>query len=582
LERRLAAILAADVAGYSRLMGEDEAGTLRRLTELRQQALEPLITEHRGRVVKLMGDGLLVEFASVVDAITCAVAWQNGVAEHEAEADEDKRLQFRIGVNLGDVIVGGEDIHGDGVNIAARLEGLAEPGGICISGDAYRHGKGKVEAGFEDLGEHDLKNVVEPVQVYRITAASSDSGGATSVIEPLTLPNKPSIAVLPFTNMSGDPEQDYFADGIAEDLITQLSRLRDLFVISRNSTFVFKGQSVPVSQIARDLGVRFVLEGSVRRGGNRLRVTAQLIDAESGGHVWAERYDREVSDLFELQDEITKAVTVALQVNLTEGEVARIAAEGTRDLQAWELYLQGHAAMQTFTKHDNFRARQLFQRAIARDPDYGLAHVEIAITHWLDARFRYTSDPGSSLDQARTIAHRIEETLGETGSLNFLKGNIALFDLHHDEALKFHRRAAELAPNDSFAMAALGMTRMYAGDFQGAVESLKASLRLSPFGINWVIYYLAFAYLWLGELEDARRNAAAYLAREPQEPFAYVVSALVEAACGHTQAARDFISQLRARNPELTCDDFAFAQFYREPKWLEQSLLWLKQAGLRR
>jgi adenylate cyclase len=294
VERRLAAILAADVVGYSRLMGADEAGTLRHLIELRQQDLEPRIAEHRGRVVKLMGDGLLVEFASVVDAVACAVAWQNGVAEREAAADDDKRLTFRIGINLGDVIVEGDDIHGDGVNIAARLEGLAEPGGICIADTVYKNVKAKLDLVYEDLGPQQVKNIAEPVHVYRIVGDASETPSLPVGVQPLSLPDKPSVAVLPFANLSGDPEQEYFSDGITEDIITELSRFRSLFVIARNSSFHYKGESPKVQDVGRELGVAYVVEGSVRKAGNRVRVTAQLVESESGNHVWAERYDRDL------------------------------------------------------------------------------------------------------------------------------------------------------------------------------------------------------------------------------------------------------------------------------------------------
>lgn len=391
---------------------------------------------------------------------------------------------------------------------------------------------------------------------------------------------KPSIAVLPFTNLSADPEQDYFADGIVEDLITQLSRLRDLLVIAHNSTLVFKGRTVHVQDVARDLGVRFILEGSVRRAGSRIRVTAQLIDASTGAHIWAERYDRELTDFFELQDEITKAVTVALQVSLTEGDTARIAAEGTRNLQAWEAYIQGKAALLTFTKHDNLRARRFFEQAIHHDPGYGLALVDLANTHWLDARFRYTPDPAASLELAKTALRRAEDLLGETGAVLFGKGETALMERRHDEALEFHRRAVELAPSDAYCAAVLGMTQVYIGEFQGAITSLKTSLRLSPYGINWAIYYLVFAYLWRGDLEQARSDAALYLAREPQEPYAYLLSAIAEAAAGRSVAARDYITALLSKHPEMTCAAFAHAQFYRDQERLKRLVAWLKDAGL--
>jgi adenylate cyclase len=343
-------------------MGADETGTLRRLTELRQQVLEPLIAEQHGRLVKLMGDGLLVEFASVVDALTCAVAWQIDVVGREAAADEGKRLKFRICINLGDVIVEGADIHGDGVNIAARLEGLAEPGGICLSEDAYRQVRGKIEVEFEDLGKQDLKNVAEPVRIYRIAGDRSGTSAASPAREPLALPDKPSIAVLPFENMSVDTEQEYFADGITEEIITTLSKISKLFVIARNSTLTYKGRAVDVKQVGREQGVRYVLEGSVRRGGNRMRITAQLIEAATGHHLWAQRYDREIGDVFALQDEITKEVGSALQIELTEGEQARVAARGTENLEAWQLTFQARTLVHEHHQDGVHKARGLLAK----------------------------------------------------------------------------------------------------------------------------------------------------------------------------------------------------------------------------
>ncbi len=384
MERRLAAILAADVVGYTRLMGADEAGTLRHLTELRQQVLEPLIAEHRGRVVKLMGDGLLVEFASVVDAIACAVAWQERVAEHEAKGDEDKRFKFRIGINLGDVIVEGDDIHGDGVNIAARLEGQAEAGGICLSGDAYRQAKGKVEVGFEDLGEQVLKNVAEPVRVYRIAGDRSSTGAVSPAREPLALPDKPSIAVLPFINMSGDPEQEYFSDGITEDIITELSRFRALFVIARNSSFHYKGTSPKVQDVGRELGVAYVVEGSVRKAGNRVRVTAQLVESESGNHVWAERYDRDLEDIFAVQDDLTRTVVSTIAGRIEAVGHRRASRMSADSLQAHDLVLRARRHTYAFTRPDNAEAQKLLARAIALDPSNARAHAALSMSHMLD------------------------------------------------------------------------------------------------------------------------------------------------------------------------------------------------------
>jgi TolB-like protein/DNA-binding SARP family transcriptional activator len=413
----------------------------------------------------------------------------------------------------------------------------------------------------------------EPLRPVDAPATAKDFGSEHSAA-------KPSIAVLPFANLSADPEQAYFAEGIVEDLITQLSRLRDLLVIARASTMAFKDRNLRVQEIARDLGVRYVLEGSVRRAGNRIRVTAQLVDTATGRQVWAERYDRELTDIFELQDEITKAVTVALQVNLTEGEAARIAAEGTRSLQAWEAFLQGRTAFLTFTRLDNLRAQHFFEQAVGYDPKYGLALAALANTHWLDARFRYTPDPAASLDLAKTAVRRAEQLVGDAGLVLFVKGNIALLERRHDDALQFHRRAVELVPGDAECAAVLGMTQIYIGDFHAAVASLKSSQRLSPYSINWTIYYLAFAHAWLGDLEQARSDAALYIRREPQEPYAYLLSAIVEAAAGRVDIARKHIGALLALHPEMTCADFAYAQFYRDPKRLQLLLDWLREAGL--
>jgi adenylate cyclase len=321
LERRLAAILFADVASYTALMGADEVGTLRRLNELRKECLEPLIEEHHGRVVKLMGDGFLVEFASVVDAVACAQAWQDGVAVREAAIDEDKRLQFRIGINLGDVIVEGADIHGDGVNIAARLEGLAEPGGTCLSREVFRQCKGKINAVFEDMGEQDLKNVAEPVQVYRIISGHSVGIAPISAAGPLPLPKKASIAVLPFTNMSSDAEQDYFSDGITEDIITSLSRFSELFVIASSTSFTFKGKSLAVQKVAHQLGVHFIMEGRVRKSANQVRINVQLSDGSTGNQIWADRYQGDLSDSFELQDAVTQQVVGHIVPEITKAEI---------------------------------------------------------------------------------------------------------------------------------------------------------------------------------------------------------------------------------------------------------------------
>src|SRR5215469_1371277 len=376
VERRLAAILAGDVAGYSRLMGADEEGTLLRLNTHRREFLEPKIAEHRGRIVKRTGDGVLIEFASVVDATRCAVEIQRGMVERNASVPEDKRIELRIGIHIGDVIIEDGDIFGDGVNIAARLESSAEPGGICISDDVYRQVYGKLDANFQDAGEHELKNIARPVRIYQLQTSNREMKAPA-----LALPNKPSIAVLPFQNMSGDPEQDYFCDGMVEDIITGLSRIRWLFVIARNTTFTYKGKAVDVKQIGRELGVRYVLEGSVRKAGDRVRITGQLIDAAIGTHVWAERYDRKFDDIFALQDELTLSVVGAIEPSLRLAEIERVKRKRPDSLDAYDLVLQAQPDVYSGMPDRATKALPLLERALALNADYALAHAFAAMSY---------------------------------------------------------------------------------------------------------------------------------------------------------------------------------------------------------
>jgi adenylate cyclase len=492
VERRLAAILAADVVGYTRLMGVDEAGTLQRLTELRQQVLEPLIAEHHGRVVKLMGDGLLVEFASVVDALTCAVAWQNGVAQREAAADEDKRFKFRIGINLGDVIVEGDDIHGDGVNIAARLEGQAEPGGIYLSGDAYRQAKGKVEAGFEDLGEHDLKNVAEPVRVYRIAGDRSGTDAASPAREPF-------------------------------DVITQLSRFRSLFVIGSTSSFVYKGQAPKVQDVGRELGVAYVAQGNVRKAGNRVRITVELVEAATGQQLWAERYDRDLEDIFAVQDEVASKVVSTLAGQIVDTDRRRAAGKRTVDLAAYELALLGEQAEREFTRGGVLRARALFQQAIERDPGNARAHASMARSFldelWSNWSTDWNAAAELALDWAQkavaldALDNRARVNLGVAYHLG--KGNIEAAQVQFAKAL-------ELNPNDADAYCLQGWCHVYAGEGDEAIACTDKAMRLSPFDIyachlaQFVAHYIARRYAEaltsLGHIPDPGYEIGAYRA----------------------------------------------------------------------
>ncbi len=503
MERRLAAILVADVVGYTRLMGDDEAGTLGRLTELREQVLEPLITKHHGRVVKLMGDGLLVEFASVVDALACAVAWQTSVAEREAAADEGKRFKFRIGINLGDVIVKGDDIHGDGVNIAARLESLADPGGICLSGDAYRQAKGKVEVDFEDLGEHDLKNVAEPVRVYRTAGDNSGTGAAPRATEPLPLPDKPFIAVLPFTNMSGDPEQEYFSDGITEDIITELSRFRSLFVIARNSSFTYKGRAVKAQDVGRELGVAFVVEGSVRRAGERIRVTTQLIETASGSHVWAERFDRDIQDIFAVQDEITRTIAATIGGRVeAEGRQRAVRAHPS-SLKAYDYVLRAQAFYNQVSKQAHSEARPLLERAIEIDPHNARAHMLLGAIHDMASWTGWTVDPDHSL--ALAIRHgRTAILLDDTDSLAHAHlGEALLHHLRHSEAESHFDRALELNPNDIAARALYASFLTATERADQSLEQLEIARHLDPFGLYWIPWLRAEALFVLHRYDEA-------------------------------------------------------------------------------
>ena len=375
VDRRLAAILAADVAGYSRLMGNDEEGTLAALKTYRRELIEPKVAEHRGRIVKTTGDGALIEFASAVDATRCAIQIQHALAERNAVVPEDQRVEFRIGINVGDIIIDEGDIYGDGVNIAARVESLAKPGGICLSDNAYQQVKGKFALEVSDMGEQQLKNISQPVRVFSVRPNEASPRPAPS------LPDKPSVAVLPFQNMSGDPGQDYFTDGMVEDIITSLSRIKWLFVIARNSTFAYKGRAIDVKQIGRELGVRYVLEGSVRKATDRVRITGQLIDVSTGAHVWAERYDRKSDDIFALQDEITLAVVGAIEPTLRLAEVERAKRKRPDNLDAYDLVLRAIPGVYSRMPEESKKALTFLERAIELDPAYGLAHACAAECH---------------------------------------------------------------------------------------------------------------------------------------------------------------------------------------------------------
>jgi TolB-like protein/class 3 adenylate cyclase len=492
--RRLAAILAADVAGYSRLMGADEEGTLERLKALRRELVDPKIAEHRGRIVKTTGDGLLVEFSSVVDAVRCAVAVQQAMPERDTGVAADNRIELRIGINLGDVIVEGDDLYGDGVNIAARIEALADPGGVFVSNTVHDHVRDRLPFVFEDLGEQQVKNIARPLRVYRVrdgTAAQAPSQPAPAL--PLPLPDKPSIAVLPFQNMSGDPEQEYFADGMVEEIITALSRIRWLFVIARNSSFTYKGQAVDVKQVGRELGVRYVLEGSVRKAGGRVRITAQLIDTANARHAWAERYDRALDDIFALQDELTISVIGAIEPTLRQAEIERARRKRPDSLDAYDLYLRALPFAYTSMPEDAEKALPLLERAIAIEPDYAVAH---AIISWCREQ-RYLRGGLDEQDKAIALHHaRLAiASGGDDATALAIAGLVVGFldPRDYESALDAFGRSLTLSPSSALALILSAVTRAWRGDSAIAIEQAELGLRLSPFDPLRNTGYMAIA-----------------------------------------------------------------------------------------
>jgi len=553
LERRLPAILAADVVGYTAMMGADEAGTLRRLTELRREILEPLINEYHGRIVKLMGDGLLVEFASVVDAVACAVAWQKGVVERGEGGEDDIQLQFRIGINLGDVIVEGDDIYGDGVNIAARLESLAESGGICIARNVYDQVKGKVDTAFEDLGEQQLKNVAEPLRVYRVATRVFGTVSAKPAGEPLPLPDKPSIAVLPFDNMSGDPEQEYFSDGITEDIITGLSAFRSLFVIARNSTFTYKGKAVVVTQVARELGVRYVMEGSVRKAGNRVRITAQLIDASNGHHVWAEHYDRELDDVFAVQDEITERVVATVVPALDQAEQERAARKSPDNMDTWDYYQRGLWHMNRRQLSEFPAAREYFRQAIRQAPRSPLGYCGLA---YLGSREAMIAMHGPESDLLKEIdeAARTAVALDELDAMgHVVMGWSKMLMRETLLAIPEFERAVQLNPNHALSHSGLAAALILAGRVEEGIRATETALRLSPRDPDRPFWQMTTAAgLFVTErYETALAELDVVLGQHPRWAFALTLRAANLSALGKLDHASALIERVHEILPNF-------------------------------
>jgi adenylate cyclase len=545
VERRLAAVLAADVAGYSRLMGLDEEGTLARLKAVRKALVDPTIAVHRGRIVKTTGDGMLVEFASAVDAVRCAIEVQHGMAGQSADGPPHTRIEFRIGIHLGDIIFDDNDIFGDGVNIAARLEGIAEPGGVSISDDTYRQIRDRVDAAFDDKGETALKNIARPVRVFALAAARQP---ATKVIEPvpaLALPDKPSIAVLPFQSMSGDPEQEYFADGMVEDIITELSRIRWLFVIARNSTFTYKGQAVDVKRVARELGVRYVLEGSVRKGGNRVRITAQLIDAISGAHIWAERYDRDLNDIFAVQDEITASVAGVIEPALAEAEQQRVLRKPPERLDAWEAYQRGLWHFNKFGPEDNRTAQTFFRRAIALDPNFAPGHYGYALALqweiWHFSTRPFSEVQGIPLEEAR-IAVSLDD---KDATAHAVLAHMRMWGAEWEAAIAEARTALVLNPNSSFVISMLGCVLGFGGYREEALDRLRQAMRASPNDpLTWLWTFWTGVIQFYSRKFDAAAETLHQVVRlRPGATQAPVLIAASLAHLGRLDEARDQLSR---------------------------------------
>jgi len=555
--RRLAAILAADVAGYSRLIGADEGGTLERLKTLRRELLDPKIAEYRGRLVKTTGDGLLVEFASVVDALRCAVEVQREMIGRNTGVPPDSRIEFRIGINVGDIVVEDGDIFGDGVNVAARLEGLAEPGSICVSARVQEDAAGRLDIGFEDIGEQQLKNIARPVRVYRISPVRNSA----AVIRPaLALPDKPSIAVLPLANLSGDPEQEYFADGMIEEIITALSRIRWLFVIARNSSFTYKGEAIDVKQVGRELGVRYVLEGSVRKAGGRVRITAQLIDATSGAHLWADRFDGSLKNVFDLQDEVAISVAGIIEPALRQAEIERARRKRPDSLDAYDLYLRAVATLYPVTRERVFDALALLRRAIAIDPHYGLALSWAAICHLALVRDGWAEDFETSRREGCDLARQAIEAAENDPAVFANAANVlAYFGEDIGAMIALVDRALALNPSFARGWYVSGVLRLWAGDPDLAIEHVETSLRLNPREhLGQPLSTIGVAHLLKRRFGEAASKLVLAIQDHPGLPFPYRVLAACYAHMGRLDDARNIVSRLRAITTLVVPSDLPF------------------------
>ena len=623
-KRKLSGILSVDAVGYSRLMEEDEASTIRTLEDSKRLMSE-LIEQYKGRVVDAPGDNLLAEFGSVVDATDCAVKIQRELKTKNAELPDNRRMEFRIGVNLGDVVEEGDRIYGDGVNIAARIEGLAEPGGICISRTAYDHVKNKLELGYEYLGEHSVKNIAEPVRVYRVLMEPEAVGKVigekrflgrysrktalaaiiilaivavgligwniylqrSKKIEPASLekmafplPDKPSIAVLPFDNLSGDPKQEYFSDGITEEIITALSKVPKLFVIARNSTFTYKGKPIKVQTISEELGVRYVLEGSVRMDENRVRITAQLIDAVKGHHLWADRYDRELKDIFAIQDDITKNIVTEVQVQLTAGDQARLRAEGTNNLDAYLKFLQGWEASRHWNKEASIKARKLAEETIAIAPDYQKGYYLLATVEIHDIFLGLSKAPKDTLMRAIEMAKKSIAIEDSSFPHHVLAVSYNLLR-KHETAIAEARKAVEIAPNYADAYMILGHVLWLSDMAEKAVPVLQKAIRLNPYPPSQYYHNLAFAYHQLEKYEEGIAEAKKALGVSPKDIIAYRALVSCYSILGREEEARAAAAEVLKIDPDFSIDRYAKTLPFKNKEKLKKIVESYRRAGLK-
>jgi adenylate cyclase len=630
-KRKLAAILSADVEGYSRLMGDDEEATVRTLTAYRE-VLTILIQQHNGKVLDSPGDNLLAEFASVVDAVQCAVAVQKEIKTRNDQLPENRRMQFRIGINLGDVIQEKERIYGDGVNIAARLEGLSDPGGICISKTAFDHIESKLPYGYEFLGDQTVKNIAKPVAAYRvlmeprITVAGEKekvkivpswrrkailagsialvvviivaviwnfyfrppSMGVASVEKmAFPLPEKPSIAVLPFKNLSGDPTQDYIADGISENIISTLSKISEMFVIASNSTFTYKGKPVKVQQVSEELGVRYVLEGSAQKIGNRIRITAQLIDATKGHHLWSEKYDRDMQDLFTLQDEIAHMILLELQVKLTEGEQARVSRKSTTNLEAWSYAVRGLKLFERPSKENNAKAMELFERAVELDPNYVWAWVRLAWTHVMASMPGWSSSPSEHWKKVTEISKKALMLDESDSDVHALLGLVYRIQGQYERAITEGEKSLILGPTNAQAHVLFSVTMNTVGRFDEAIDLVKRAMRLHPYYPAYYLQWLGGAYRMTGRYEEALTVYNQLLDRSRKGEFpilgAHLFLADIYAELGNEDEARTHAAEVLKIEPGFSLKDVSkkiITYRYKDPAHLQRRLNALRKAGI--